>query len=45
MGRHRSIVWDVELSNNKKINMKYTTAQWLTQQPACYGEKYGGEVQ
>ncbi len=26
MGRHRSIVWGVKLSNKKIINMKYTTA-------------------
>jgi hypothetical protein len=25
MGRHRSIVWGVELSDKKLINMKYTT--------------------
>jgi hypothetical protein len=26
MGRHSSIVWAVELSNKKYINIKYTTA-------------------
>ncbi len=26
MGRHRSIVWGVKLSDKKYINMKYTTA-------------------
>ena len=39
MGRHSSIVWGIELSNKKLINMKYTTAlnsvdqEWLIQQP------------
>ena len=26
MGKHRSNIWGVELSDKKKINMKYTTA-------------------